>query len=320
MGARASGTPVRRLIAASPTTWREALGEYAGHLKAERGYSRHTVEAYLRDLRKLSDAVEVEDGSLHPDAVTEDHLRGLLRALYDLGLAQSSVARVLSGISGFYAYRMRQGYLQVSPAAGVTPVPLTRKLPTVLSVEQVNALLAQIDHSTATGLRNRALVEFLYACGMRVSELVTLKLSQLFLESGFVRVIGKGQRERLIPIGGSAVKHWTYYYQHVRRDFANVKPGSEELCFLGRRGGGLSRNMVFMIVRDLARAAGINAPVGPHTLRHSFATHLLEGGADLRSVQEMLGHRSITTTERYTHLDIGHLRDVLTDCHPLGGE
>ena len=312
--------PSRRLFEAAPASWAAPLREYAGHLSAERGYSPNTVEAYLRDLRKLSDAVCAGGADVAPDEVSERAVRGLLRALYDLGLAQSTVARVLSGITGFYAYRMRQGYLEASPTAGVTPVPLSRKLPTVLSVEEVDALLAQIDHSTPEGLRNRAMVEFLYACGMRVTELVTLRLPQLFLESGFVRVIGKGRRERLVPIGGSAVKHWTYYYEHVRRDFAKVKPGSEELCFLGRRGGGLSRNMVFMVVRDLARAAGIRAPVGPHTLRHSFATHLIEGGADLRSVQEMLGHASITTTERYTHLDIGHLRDVLTSCHPLGGE
>ena len=298
--------------------WQAALREYAGHLRAERGYSPHTVEAYLRDVGKL--IAQLGDATATgPDDVTEATVRALLKTLYDVGLAQATVARVLSGISGFYNYRLRQGYIKTSPTAGVTSVPLSRKLPTVLEVSQVDALMAQINHSTPEGLRNRAMVEFLYACGMRVSELVTLRLSQLFLEAGFVRVIGKGQRERLIPIGGSAVKHWNIYYEHVRRDFAKVKPGAAELCFLGRRGGGLSRNMVFMIVRDLARAAGIREAVGPHALRHSFATHLIEGGADLRSVQEMLGHASITTTERYTHLSIGHLRDVMEACHPLGG-
>ena len=319
-GTSARPTQRQRLVAEAPGPWRQTLREYAGHLRTERGYSPHTVEAYLRDLRKLSDAVCSPPPETPPDAVTERDVRELLRTLYELGLAQGTVARVLSGISGFYAYRLREGHITASPTAGVTPVPLTRKLPTVLSVTQVDALCARIDHSTPEGLRNRAMVEFLYACGMRVTELVTLRLPQLFLESGFVRVVGKGQRERLIPIGASAVKHWTYYYEHVRRDFANVRPGHAEVCFLGRRGRALSRTMVFMIVRDLARAAGIRQPVGPHTLRHSFATHLIEGGADLRSVQEMLGHASITTTERYTHLDIGHLRDVLSACHPFGGK
>ena len=311
----------RQLVAELPPEWREALGEFAGHLRVERGYSDHTVEAYLRDVRKLVEHCGSGGSGCAPapDEVTEAQVRTLLRELYDVGLAQSTVARVLSGVSGFYAYRLRQGYTLASPTAGVASVPLSRKLPTVLTVEQVEAMVEQIDHSTPEGLRNRAIVEFLYACGMRVSELTGLRLTQLFLDAGYVRVIGKGQRERLIPIGRTAVRHWGHYYEHVRRDFAGVMPDSAEVCFLGRRGRALSRNMVFMIVRDLARAAGIRERVGPHTLRHSFATHLIEGGADLRSVQEMLGHASITTTERYTHLDIGHLRDVLEGCHPMGG-
>ena len=309
-----------RLVDAAPPAWRAALTEYAGHLRVERGYSPHTLEAYLRDLRKLTDYLSPGDAAAppDPDAVTERQVRAFVRALHDLGLAQATVGRILSGVSGFYAYRLRAGYSETSPTAGIASVPLPRKLPTVLTVAQVDAMVQQIDHSTPEGLRNRAIVEFLYACGMRVSELTSLRTTQLFLEGGFVRVIGKGQRERIIPIGEAAVRHWGFYYEHVRRDFPKVKPESADLCFLNRRGSGLSRNMVFVIVRDLARAAGIRERVSPHTLRHSFATHLIEGGADLRSVQEMLGHTSITTTERYTHLDIGHLRDVLEACHPLG--
>ena len=196
---------VTRLLTGAPAAWRAALTEYAGHLRAERGLSPHTVEAYLRDVRKLTD-VSSPDGESRtppgPDAVTEDDIRRLLRDLYDVGLAQSSVARILSGITAFYDYRQRQGYAATSPTAGVASVPLSRKLPTVLTVEQVDAMITQIDHSTPEGLRNRTIVEFLYACGMRVSELTDLRLTQLFLDAGFVRVIGKGQRERLIPIGG----------------------------------------------------------------------------------------------------------------------
>ncbi len=314
-----------QLLRQLPTNWSEPLQEYAGHLRVERGYSSHTVEAYLRDVSKLVEYVAEQAGTeltasaklRSPELICEGDIRALLKVLYELGLAQTTVGRVLSGITGFYLYQLRQGYIQASPAAQLESVPLPRKLPTVLAVEQVMALFEQVDHSTPEGLRNRAIVEFLYACGMRVSELTELKLGQLFLEAGFIRVIGKGQRERLIPIGAEAIKHWRIYEEHVRRRFAPEMLSSPETCFLNRRGGALSRNMVFMIVRDLARAAGIRAAVGPHTLRHSFATHLIEGGADLRSVQEMLGHASITTTERYTHLDIGHLRDVLESCHPL---
>ncbi len=315
----------RRLLRDVPPAWRQPLEEYAGHLRVEKGYSTHTVEAYLRDVRKLIEHLAAGDGEgLHtattvvePDRVQERQVRALIKDLYEMGLAQTTVGRVLSGIRGFYLYRLRQGYQASSPTAHLESVPLPRKLPTVLEVGQVDAMIGQIDHSTPEGLRNRAILEFLYACGMRVTELTQLRLGQLFLEAGFIRVVGKGQRERLIPIGDAAVRHWRIYEEHVRRAFPADKITDPELCFLNRRGAGLSRNMVFMIVRDLARAAGIHGPVGPHTLRHSFATHMIEGGADLRSVQEMLGHASITTTERYTHLDIGHLRDVLERCHPM---
>ncbi len=314
-----------KLLGDLPPAWAQTLAEYAGHMRVERGYSKHTVEAYLRDVRKLiehlaADSAEAADVSrlaIGPDRVKERHVRSLLKELYELGLAQTTVGRVLSGINGFYLYRLRQGYQEASPTAQLESVPLPRKLPVVLEVDEVRALIAQIDHSTPEGLRNRAIVEFLYACGMRVSELTQLRLGQLFLEAGFIRVIGKGQRERLIPIGDEAVRHWRIYEEHVRRGFDGKALPQPEVCFLNRRGAPLTRNMIFMIVRDLGRGAGIGRPVGPHTLRHSFATHLIEGGADLRSVQEMLGHASITTTERYTHLDISHLRQVLETCHPL---
>ena len=307
------------LVRTLPEGWRAPVREYLGHLLVERGHSANTREAYARDLRKLAEFLDPAGGrpqGLH--SVEESQLRAFVKHLYELGLARRSVARIVSGLKGYYAYALRQGYLEASPAAELEGVRLPAKLPSVLSPGEIERLVARIDHSTEAGLRNRAMVEVLYACGLRVSELVNLRLSQLFLEANFVRVLGKGNKERLVPIGNQAIRHWRYYYEHVRRDQAGVDPAHSEYCFLGRRGRRLSRNMVFMIVRDLARAAGIERAVSPHTLRHSFATHLLEGGADLRAVQEMLGHASITTTELYTHLDIAHLRRVIEEFHPLG--
>jgi len=301
-----------------PGTWQVAVREYVGYLQVQRGHSTHTREAYIRDLSKLCDYLILTAGAApRPESIDEVQLRMFVKHLYELGLAQTTVARIVSAVKGFYKYLLTQSYIEASPAAELEGVPLTRKLPTVLTLAQIEAIFDQIDHSTREGLRNRAMLEFLYACGMRVSELTGLRINQLFLEASFLRVIGKGNKERLIPVGQSAIKHWKYYYDHVRRDQHNVHPEHAEYCFLGRRGKQLSRNMVFMIVRDLARAAGIEQAVGPHTLRHSFATHLIEGGADLRAVQEMLGHASITTTELYTHLDIAHLQKVLDNYHPL---
>lgn len=307
------------ILAKLPASWLPLVREYAGHLQVERGHSVHTREAYARDLLKLTQYLELTGGGApQPTGIDENQLRPFIKYLYELGYAQTSVARIISGLKGFYKYLLVEGLIEVSPAAELESVPLPRKLPTILSIEQIEAMNLQVDHSTPEGLRNRAMVEFLYACGMRVSELINLHINQLFLEAGFIRVIGKGNKERLIPIGDTAIKHWNFYFEHVRRDQPNVHPEHSEYCFLGKHGKRLSREMVFMIVRDLAKAAGIEDRVGPHTFRHSFATHLLEGGADLRAVQEMLGHASITTTELYTHLDIEHLREVLVSCHPLG--
>ncbi len=310
----AATTP--ELLARLPTGWRPWVREYAVSLRLERGHSKHTVEAYQRDLIKLSEFLG-RDAATKPIAeVSEADLTTFVKTLYELGYAQRSVARTLSGVKGFYLFLLERGYTGAQPAARLDSVPLPRKLPQVLSSADIESMIARIDHSTPEGLRNRAIVELLYACGMRVSELTGLRLAQLHLGEGYLRVIGKGNKERLIPVGEEAIKHWDYYYRHVRREQTNVDPAHVEIAFLSRRGRALSRNMIFMIVRDLARAAGVSGPVGPHTLRHSFATHLLEGGADLRAVQEMLGHASITTTELYTHLDIGHLRETLLNYHP----
>jgi integrase/recombinase XerD len=314
---------INKNLASLPQNWQAIAKEWIGSLRVERGHSEHTLDAYLRDLRKLTSYLQegIADAKVAgPDAIEESQLRAFVKELYDTGMAQRSVARIVSALKGFYRYQLVQEYIDTSPAHELDSVPLPKKLPAVLSIAEIEAMVAYIDHSTPEGLRNRAMLEFLYACGMRVSELINLRLSQLFLEANFIRVIGKGNKERLIPIGGSAIKHWGFYWDHVRREQAGIHPEHAEYCFLGRRGKRLSRNMVFMIIRDLARAAGIEQAVGPHTLRHSFATHLLEGGADLRAVQEMLGHASITTTELYTHLSIGHLREVMDKYHPLAGE
>ncbi|MFK8056946.1 MAG: site-specific tyrosine recombinase [Saprospiraceae bacterium] len=312
---------IQKGLLALPKTWQPITKEWIGSMRVERGHSEHTLDAYVRDIGKLCGFLgDEESGNIaRPESIEESQVRGFIKELYDIGLAQRSVARIMSAIKGFYRYQLEQDYIDVSPAAELESVPLPKKLPTVLSQAEIAAMTLEIDHSTPEGLRNRAMLEFLYACGMRVSELINLRLNQLFFEADFIRVIGKGNKERLIPIGASAIKHWGFYWEHIRKEQVNVHPEHSEFCFLGRRGKQLSRNMVFMIIRDLAKAAGIEQRVGPHTLRHSFATHLLEGGADLRAVQEMLGHTSITTTELYTHLDVGHLRDVMERFHPLGG-
>lgn len=315
---RTARSPADRLLADLPDDWRWAAAGYIGSLRVERGASRHTLDAYARDIIKLCGSFAADGPAPPLETVTQTHLHDFVRQLYDLGLAQRSVQRIQSSLRGFFGFALEEGLLSSDPTAELESATPPRKLPEVLSLEEIEAMIACIDHSDELGLRNRSIVELLYACGLRVSELTSLRINQLFLEGGFVRVVGKGDKERLVPIGAGAIRHWRTYFEHVRRQQANVHPEHSEYCFLSRRGRALSRNMVFVIVRDLARAAGIRERVSPHTLRHSFATHLIEGGADLRSVQEMLGHTSITTTERYTHLDIGHLRDVLEACHPLG--
>ena len=230
-------------------------------------------------------------------------------------LSVATQARVLSGIKSFFGYLVLEEVIRKDPTELLEAPKLKRTLPSVLSVKEIGLLLGAIDHSTPEGQRNRAMLEVMYSCGLRVSELITLKLSGLYLDIGFVKVIGKGNKERLVPIGHEASKHVMLYKEHVRVHVP-VKQGQEDFVFLNRRGSSLSRVMVFLFLKDLAKKAGIATNIHPHTLRHSFATHLVEGGADLRAVQEMMGHRSITTTEIYTHLDRAYLRSTLEKYHP----
>ncbi len=275
----------------------------------------NTIEAYLRDAGLLLDFLAQEYPSIPIVGVKGEHLQDFIAFVNDIGLSAPTQARIMSGIKSFFRYMLLEGLITDDPTELLAAPKTGRPLPEVLSVAEIDSMMAAIDHSTPEGVRNRAMLETLYSCGLRVSELITLKLSGLYLDIGFLRVIGKGNKERLVPIGGEAVKHINFYREGVRR-FVPVKEAAGDILFLNRRGSGLSRMMVFSIIKDIAAKAGIRANVHPHTFRHSFATHLVERGADLRAVQEMLGHKSISTTEIYTHLDRGYLRSTLEQFHP----
>ena len=294
--------------------WHSLLRGYSAYLRLEKALSAHSVEAYLRDAGKLASyAASLELKG--PSELTIDHLEDLIRQLNALGLERTSQARILSGIKGFFRYLVLAEVLPHDPSALLEAPVMHRRVPDVLHPDEIGEMIDTIDLSTPAGRRDRAMVETLYACGLRVSELVGLKVANLFLDIGFVRVIGKNDKERLVPIGDIAVKHLRFWLEDRVRAWP-IKPDAEHLVFLNQRGGGLSRVAVFQLVRALAERAGIRKTISPHTFRHSFATHLIEGGADLRAVQEMLGHESITTTEIYTHLDMRFLRETLLRFHP----
>lgn len=286
---------------------------FKAYLRLEKSLSPNSVEAYLKDINKLFWFLE-ETSTSPIDAKIQD-LTAFVHHLYNLGLAATSQARIISGIRAFYKYLKLENEIKNDPSALLELPKLARKLPEFLSIDEINALFSQIDVSKPDGERNKAMLETLYSCGLRVTELVELKISNLFLDDQFVKVIGKGNKERLVPIGSVAVKHLKIYMNHVRVH-TSIKKGFEDFVFLNKFGKKLSRQMVFLIIKDLAAKAGIKKNIGPHTFRHSFATHLIDGGADLRAIQEMLGHASITTTEIYTHLDRNYLRDIVLQYHP----
>lgn len=296
--------------------WSSAVRGFEMYLTLERNLSEKSIEAYLADVDKLAQYTVDVDPSIMPDKIETQHLEQFLVWINDLGLGRRSQARIVSGIKAFFNFLVLENELSQSPAELLEGPKLSRKIPEVLSVVEIEGILAAIDLSHPQGTRNRAIIEVLYACGLRVSELVNLKLSGYFPEAGFIKVIGKNDKERIVPIGASAVKHVEYYLQ-TDRLHANVQEGHQDAVFLNRRGRHLTRNMIFLIVKDAVAKAGIDKVVSPHTFRHSFATHLVEGGADLRAVQEMLGHESILTTEIYTHLDLHYLRETLLTYHPL---
>ena len=293
--------------------WRSAIKGFQAYLKLEKGLSENSIQAYSRDIDKLEQYAT--DQNLKPETVALADLRQFISWVNELGMLPSSQARVLSGVKSFYKYMLIEDLVKTDPAELLEAPKKQRKLPTVLSYEDIERLIAIIDLSKPEGPRNKAIIEVLYSCGLRVSELTELKVSNLYLDIEFIKVFGKGSKERLVPIGSEAIKALQIWIEQVRVHVP-IKKGEEDLVFLNRRGSRLSRVYVFMLIKQLAELAGIRKTISPHTLRHSFATHLVEGGADLRAVQEMLGHESITTTEIYTHLDREYLKTVITSFHP----
>ncbi|MFM2250218.1 MAG: hypothetical protein RLZZ358_1145 [Bacteroidota bacterium] len=295
--------------------WPQLIRQFRHYLTLERSLSTNSIEAYTRDVEKLADYVSREFPSKTPIELELEHLRRFVTALAKLETSAYSQARIISGIKAFYRFLMYEDRITEDPAQLLEAPKLGRKLPDTLSFPEVEALLEAIPLGESEGHRNRAMLEVLYSSGLRVSELVELKKSQVFTEVGFLKVVGKGNKERLVPIGKAALHHLKLYEEHVRSQQTPAK-GQEEYVFLNRRGQKLTRVMVFLIIKKTAAQAGIQKNISPHTFRHSFATHLIEGGADLRAVQEMLGHESITTTEIYTHLDRDYLKQVLHTFHP----
>jgi integrase/recombinase XerD len=295
--------------------WEAYKRGFKAYLQLERSLANNSIEAYLNDLEKLTTFIELNAVKGGPDELELTHLQEFVKWIAELGMTQASQARIISGIRTFYKYCLLEDVATKDPSALLEAPKLKRKLPDVLSFEEIEKMISQIDLSTPEGSRNKAIIETLYSCGLRVSEVVNLKISQLFLDVGFIRVIGKGNKERLVPIGSDAIKYILIYKNQVRVH-QTIIPGEEDFLFLNRRGKRLSRVMIFLIIKDLAVKAELSKNISPHTFRHSFATHLVEGGADLRAVQEMLGHESITTTEIYTHLDRAFLRKTLENFHP----
>ena len=284
-------------------------------MKLERSLSPNSVAAYSRDIEKLFQFSQTGAITLKPDQITLTDLRQFIGFINELGVLPSSQARILSGVKAFYKYLLTEDLIVSDPSELLESPKIQRKLPDTLSYEEINKLIAAIDLSKPEGARNKAIMEVLYGCGLRVSELTELKLSNLYLDIEFIKVTGKGSKERLVPIGGEAVKALKIWIEEVRVH-TPIKKGEDDLVFLNRRGARLSRVYIFMIIKELAGMIGLQKSISPHTFRHSFATHLVEGGADLRAVQEMLGHESITTTEIYTHLDREYLKSTIIQHHP----
>ncbi len=295
--------------------WKAYKKGFKSYLQLERSLSDNSVEAYLHDVEKLTDFLQASGIMKTPEEVLLKDLQQFVQWAAELGITASSQSRIISGIRGFYKYCLIENIIVADPSVLLETPKLKRTLPDILSFEEIEKIIAQVNVSTPDGARNRAILETLYSCGLRVSELTDLRLSWLYLDVGFIRVIGKGNKERLVPIGSDAVKHIKIYKENIRVH-QRIEKGFEDILFLNRLGKSLSRVMIFLIIKDLAAKAGINKNISPHTFRHSFATHLVEGGASLRAVQEMLGHESITTTEIYTHLDRDYLRATLQQFHP----
>lgn len=295
--------------------WDIHIKQFSNYLKLERSLSGNSIEAYVRDIEKLQQFAEMNLKGLSPLKITSKNLQAFLTYINELGMSAHSQARILSGVKAFYKYMIYEELLDKDPTVLIEGPKLGRKLPDTLSYIEIEQLLEAIDLSTPEGARNRAMLEVLYSSGLRVSELVDLRMNNVYFDVGFLRVVGKGNKERLVPVGKDALKFLTIYKDQIRVHIP-VQKDFESYMFLNRRGKKLTRVMIFTIIKGLATKIGLKKIISPHTFRHSFATHLIEGGADLRAVQEMLGHESITTTEIYTHLDRDYLRQVIQEFHP----
>lgn len=295
--------------------WESYKKGFKAWLQLEKSLAPNSVEAYLRDIDKLTDYLQATKKMAKPGELQLKDLEKFVQWINELGMTVASQSRIISGLKSFYKYCLMEQLVTANPTTLLEAPKQKRTLPDTLSFEEIESIIAGIDLSKPEGGRNKAILETLYSCGLRVSELVNLQISNLFLNVGFIRVIGKGNKERLVPIGSEAIKYVNIYKNEIRVHI-KIKPGQEDYLFLNRRGSKLTRVMIFLMLKELVAKAGITKSISPHTFRHSFATHLVEGGADLRAVQEMLGHESITTTEIYTHLDREYLRDTLQQFHP----
>lgn len=293
--------------------WETSIRDFINYLKIEKGLAENSILAYQRDVEKLEAFASTNE--LLPLTLQRKDIENLLAELFELGISARSQARILSGIKQFYDFLILEGLTDDDPTALIEAPQLGTKLPVFLSINEIDQLIQAIDLSKPEGHRNKAILETLYSCGLRVSELINLKFSDVFFEQGFIRIVGKGNKERLVPINTKVEKEIKFYTEGVRRSLS-IQAGNEDYIFLNRRGKKLTRVMIFTIIRNLAEQIGLQKTISPHTFRHSFATHLIEGGANLRAVQAMLGHESITTTEIYTHLDKSFLREAIISFHP----
>lgn len=295
--------------------WQPYIKGFIAFLKLEKSLSENTILAYIKDLDKLLQFFKTTNVSKSPLEISSEELQSFIWWCSELGMNPRTQARVISGIKAFYKYLVMEDLLTTNPTELLEAPKIGRKLPEVLAKEEIDKIIATVDLSKPEGERNKAIIETLYSCGLRVSECINLKISNLFFDMGFMKITGKGNKERLVPVGSYAIKQIKNYVDNVRIHL-DIQPGNEDFVFLNRRGKKLTRVMVFTIIKELAKAAGIKKNISPHTFRHSFASHLIDGGADLRAVQDMLGHESITTTEIYTHLDRDYLRESIISYHP----
>ncbi len=298
-----------------PDLWPKYINAFKAYLKLERSLSENSVDAYIHDIDKLHQYLNIHKIQISPLNIDSSQLRSFIQWIAEMGVAPSSQSRIISGLKSFFRYLIMEDLAETDPSGMLESPRAGRKLPDVLSVKEIEKMIKAIDLSKPEGHRNKAIIESLYGCGLRVSELTELKITNLYLDHGYIKVTGKGKKERLIPIGSQSVSAIKLYLDD-RNKLRKINKPDVNILFLSRNGKKLSRIMIYTIVKELASATGIRKNVSPHTFRHSFATHLIDGGADLRAVQEMLGHESITTTEIYTHLDRDYLRDTIIEFHP----